>query len=437
MLKQILKDMYIDPELLEQLGEEQKQIIFRKIREEQLRRWGVKEKELENAPNPKRTPRKIDFLLAANNKPWVWVMGEHKDDIPYDEIVRKRETKKQEEEQLAEIVEAKDLAKKGMLSIIGSGSTDEPDRSIGSHSPDIIRTESQLDVKLLANRGRPSSARPGNRRSQPEKIIIKTPEEQQRLEKEHVAEVLGTLRRSKSIAKKRAAEVAKKLEDTWRESQKKASIYDQARRRSFKFAREKAAQSPDIHEKILEDLPAEVMEKLTVARKPTRPAPPPPKKMLRMASFVSSDTTPKSAAHVVDWFRDIEAPKGVGRERDGSISIWFHGKVGRETAMRVLESEVIGSYLVRMSAKLWGYTVSVRTYEGSRHFLVDASSGKYHFLGPKQQKFTSLNKLLEYYKTNPITWEGQELLLIPVALEDDRDVYGGLYSGDSDEENTL
>ena len=32
------------------------------------------------------------------------------------------------------------------------------------------------------------------------------------MEKEHVAEVLGTLRRSKSIAKKRAAEVAKKLE---------------------------------------------------------------------------------------------------------------------------------------------------------------------------------------------------------------------------------
>ena len=99
-----------------------------------------------------------------------------------------------------------------------------------------------------------------------------------------------------------------------------------------------------------------------------------------MASFVSSDTTPKSAAHVVDWFRDIEAPKGVGRERDGSISIWFHGmlqfltssrvrcfdfslpgKVGRETAMRVLENGVIGSYLVRLSAKLWGYTVSVRS----------------------------------------------------------------------------
>ena len=38
-------------------------------------------------------------------------------------------------------------------------------------------------------------------------------------------------------------------------------------------------------------------------------------------------------------------------------------------------------------------------------------------------------------RTNPITWDGQELLLIPVALEDDRDVYGGLYSGESDEED--
>ena len=37
-------------------------------------------------------------------------------------------------------------------------------------------------------------------------------------------------------------------------------------------------------------------------------------------------------------------------------------------------------------------------------------------------------------RTNPITWDGQEILLLPVALEDERDVYGGLYSGDSDEE---
>jgi hypothetical protein len=37
-------------------------------------------------------------------------------------------------------------------------------------------------------------------------------------------------------------------------------------------------------------------------------------------------------------------------------------------------------------------------------------------------------------RKNPITWEGQEMLLLPVALEDERDVYGGLYSGDSEDD---
>ena len=44
-----------------------------------------------------------------------------------------------------------------------------------------------------------------------------------------------------------------------------------------------------------------------------------------MTSFVQIDSTPKSAAHVVSWFKNAEAPKGVGKESDGSISIWFHG----------------------------------------------------------------------------------------------------------------
>lgn len=62
VLQQIIQDMYIDPELLEQLGEEQKQILFRKIREEQVRRWQAREKESEKISPKKKTPRKVAIL---------------------------------------------------------------------------------------------------------------------------------------------------------------------------------------------------------------------------------------------------------------------------------------------------------------------------------------------------------------------------------------
>ena len=44
------------------------------------------------------------------------------------------------------------------------------------------------------------------------KISSDTPEERQKFEEERVAEALGTIQRTKSIAKKRAEEMAKKLE---------------------------------------------------------------------------------------------------------------------------------------------------------------------------------------------------------------------------------
>lgn len=97
MLKQILQNMRIEPEILEGLTDQEKQTLFCIMREEQVKRWSDWDKqraEAERSQQDKATNNEdtynsvnlsqstkrskklkkysVEFLLGADGEPWVW-----------------------------------------------------------------------------------------------------------------------------------------------------------------------------------------------------------------------------------------------------------------------------------------------------------------------------------------------------------------------------
>ncbi|XP_029369165.1 SH2 domain-containing protein 4A [Echeneis naucrates] len=83
MLAKILEDMWVEPEVLEALSEEQKRILFLKMREEQVRRWREREEREEreggdknNARQKKASGKHVRWLLGRDGDVSVSVFGE-------------------------------------------------------------------------------------------------------------------------------------------------------------------------------------------------------------------------------------------------------------------------------------------------------------------------------------------------------------------------
>lgn len=70
----------------------------------------------------------------------------------------------------------------------------------------------------------------------------------------------------------------------------------------------------------------------------------------------------------------------------------FTGLITRQEAEILLNKEPVGSFLVRISERIWGYAITYKDFGCCKHYLVDASNGHYQFLGTNQISHKTLSE---------------------------------------------
>uniref|UniRef100_A0A8B9IMI6 SH2 domain containing 4A n=1 Tax=Anser cygnoides TaxID=8845 RepID=A0A8B9IMI6_ANSCY len=382
MLKQILSDMYIDPDLLAELSEEQKQILFFKMRQEQIRRWKEREadaekeekKQQKKPPPRKGNGKSVKWKLGADNDVWVWVMGEHPSDKSYAAICE--EIQAQRAKQLAS-----EQAQKR-----NSEETTAPLKAI-PQSHTSSETQSTL-----------------------QKSDENEPEWQESF-------------------------------SGWRDSffvpVRKAKAADEKRRSLARQARDdyRRLSLQGVHR----GKQADISKNATAGdRRPLQYPPLPPKPKLLPSVMANGKGVRKEGIQrtisnsteesIIKWFKEEQFPLRAGYQKTtDTIAPWFHGILTSQKAEELLSKMVPGSFLVRVSEKIKGYVLSYRSVEGCKHFLIDASSDSYSFLGVDQLQHSTLADLVDYHKEEAITSMGKELLLYPCGQEDHEPDYISLF----------
>ncbi|GAB1609149.1 SH2 domain-containing protein 4B-like isoform X1 [Argonauta hians] len=447
MLQQILRDMCIDKELLAELSDEQKHILFMKMREEQVRRWQCNEERIERElkKKPKKPPKpgkkKVEFLSGKDGLEWVWVMGHHPNDLSIEEILEKEAKEKaaiQAEREAEELrIQQEETLRKKMEEERKKLEKERIERKfqLKREQEEATLYQSLKEVRLIADQL--EQKRQNNRQGEEEKLKELEDEKEKRLQdfrenslklkNRRSTELYMSWRKMRSILEKNSSEDHKEIEATWKEQEKKSREAENQLREIVRRAREehRRCQQSQLSGTSLGTSTCSSGSNSSL----TESLPPiPPKTHINninnsSSSLAASDkgsthkkraATPKNRSAVIKWFKEEERPKGVGLNPETKkVEEWFHGLISRAEAEKILSDRPIGSFLVRVSERIWGYTVSYQSEERCKHFLIDASDSTYHFFGSNYQAFNTLQEILSYHMKNAITMAGQEMLLFP------------------------
>uniref|UniRef100_A0A9L0RA74 SH2 domain containing 4A n=1 Tax=Equus caballus TaxID=9796 RepID=A0A9L0RA74_HORSE len=453
MLKQILSEMYIDPDLLAELSEEQKQILFFKMREEQIRRWKEREAAMENKESlpVKSRPKKengksVHWKLGADKEVWVWVMGEHYLDKPYDmlcnEIIAERARRKAEQEaeefrktQSKEFTNSlKTKSQHCDLPAPDDGETESVHGQAAGPGPAPPRQEEEISSPSSSSRNIQQMLADSINRMKAYGF------HQERMKETHPMSLWCRAKQKKESTKKTEDEEIKQIDEErtkeiyknwkedseWQASLRKSKAADEKRRSLAKQARE------DYKRLSLGAQRGRGSEGLQrppgAPQKPRRPPLPPKPQFLSPAGYpqnplrnqgVTRTASSSAQEDIIRWFREEQLPLRAGYQKTAdTIAPWFHGILTLKRANELLSPCVPGSFLIRVSERIRGYALSYRGQDGCKHFLIDASTDSYSFLGVDQLQHGTLAELVEYHKEEPITSLGKELLLYPCGQQD-------------------
>ncbi|XP_076583077.1 hematopoietic SH2 domain-containing protein homolog [Chaetodon auriga] len=99
------------------------------------------------------------------------------------------------------------------------------------------------------------------------------------------------------------------------------------------------------------------------------------------------------------WFTESQLRSVI---RNGVVPEWFHGIISRKTAEELLMSKPPGYFLIRVSESRIGYTLSYRTEDRCRHFMIDAlEDGQYIIVG-ENRRHRCLQDLVDFHRRTPI-----------------------------------